>query len=102
MPLYNFMCECGHKWEVFRHIQDDVSDNEWCPNCMEKGRRDWRARVNEFTPYWTDGLTGNWEHIDSRHTEVKREKETGMTRLPNAGPSHLSRPSENEARRYGT
>jgi len=94
MPLYSFGCECGHKWEVFRHISQEVPDKEWCPNCMEMGRRSFQARINEFTPYWTDGLTGECEYIDSKHTEIQREKETGKTRLPNKGSSRLSRPMD--------
>lgn len=101
MPLYSFWCECGHKWEVFRHISQEVPDKERCPNCMEVGQREWHTRINEFTPYWTDGLTGKWEYVDSRHTEIRREKETGMTRLPSKGSARLSRPTEYEAR-YGT
>lgn len=94
MPLYSFWCECGHKWEEFRHISQDVPEKPKCPRCKAKGLRSYHARINEFTPYWTDGLTGDPEYIDSKHTEIRREKETGKTRLPSKGSARLSRPTE--------
>ena len=98
MPLYRFWCPCGHKWEIFRHIQDEVPEKERCPNCREIGRREYQARINEFTPYWTDGLTGRWEYIGSKNQEVERERATGMVRLPTRGSVRLSQPIEMEKR----
>jgi hypothetical protein len=64
---------------------------------MEVGRREYRAMKNmSFEPYWTDGLTGHWEHIDSRSKEIQRERETGMVRLPSAGSVRRSKPTEKE------
>lgn len=98
MPVYNFVCDCGHRWEVFRHISDNAPQKDRCPNCRDIGRREYGTMRNmSFTPYWTDGLTGEWEHIDSRSTELRREKETGMVRLPNRNNPRLSRPTEKEA-----
>jgi putative FmdB family regulatory protein len=98
MPLFTFGCkDCNHEWEVFRHISDEPPKRDRCPKCKGMGARRWQFKQGiTFTPYWTDGLTGQWEHVDSVHTEKRRELETGMTRLPNSRPAKLSRPTEKE------
>lgn len=79
MPIYRYVCECGHKCDEFRHIEDRDQSPEHCGKKME--RRIMPTMVQaDIQPYRSiaiDKETGRPAEIHSRkqHKEFLRRND---------------------------
>ena len=62
MPLYDYICTCGHQEEVLREMAERGDPYE-CPNCKELMHRDMAAEhgavpvgCENAKPFWSDSL----------------------------------------------
>ncbi len=94
MPWYEFRCDaCQTQWEIHRDMVEEPPQVSLCPHCQVSSGRFYRPLNNmNFKPYWTDGLNGKWEWVDSKSTENRRCQEEGKVRLRDTAGVHRSSP----------
>ena len=74
MPIHEYVCGCGEKFEKYRMFGEDVGQSH-CEKCGGQALKDW-TRVptvrQDIQPHYCEQLDAN---IGSRADEKKRIKE---------------------------
>ena len=70
MPIHDYQCEKGHKWEEIFGIKDEIVERP-CPECGGRGRKIYTSPAVfkvDFRPGWDDGA--------GEYFNTKRERDT--------------------------
>ena len=65
MPLYEYWCSCGNRWEAGHSVEN--RNDEFCPDCLARANRTYRINARPVVyEYYS-------ENLDARITGPKQK-----------------------------